>query len=138
MSLITTKLLSLVFLPKFSFGYYDGRNFILLKEQSKSIHLLGSIYFTQKCIDLTSFPKLHSRNHMHVITITKITVSLESGIWDKSLLLQILLWPWASSSHFFLFLFFSFCFSIWNVDSMPFMFQDLTFTLTFLSTSMLI
>lgn len=35
MSLITTKLLSLVFLTKFSFGYYDRRNFILLKEKSK-------------------------------------------------------------------------------------------------------
>lgn len=35
MTLIKTKRLSLVFPSKFSFGYCDGRNFILLKEKLK-------------------------------------------------------------------------------------------------------
>lgn len=57
MSLIRTKLLSLVFLSKFFFRYYDGRNFILCKREvktefgsQKDIHLLGSFCLTQNCI----------------------------------------------------------------------------------------
>lgn len=35
MCLVKTKLLSSVFLSEFPFGYYDGRNFILLGEKLK-------------------------------------------------------------------------------------------------------